>query len=165
MNHTRNRPLLSLATALLVAAPALAQDDSDVLSLVCTGSGTKKDTQTTYVNQYNRKTDEREYATANTTVQRPFSGTLYIELYGPLGRVKIPQAMVPPINSGSDGWFEIQKLEITDREISGRIKINGMNKPDMRIDRTTGGIELHSGFGQFSGQCEKYDKSAEARRF
>lgn len=143
----------------------LAQDETGNLSLVCPGSGTKTENQTTYVNQYNRKTDEREFATANTTVRRPFNGTIYIDIYGPLGRIKLPKAMLPIIKSDNEGWFDINGLSISDRAIAGKIRINALNKPKLQIDRNTGSIDLSSGFGSFSGQCELWDKSASGRRF
>ena len=153
--------------AMQLSFPAFAQDDN--ISVVCSGSGSKRDTQTTVITQYNRRDDDerrrRESTIANYTTQKQFSGSAYVEIYGPIGRIKLPSGILPVLRGGDDGWFEINDLSVGSREITGRVRINALNKPRMRIDRNTGIITLDGGSNSFNGQCEPYSRDADQRRF
>ena len=69
-------------------------------------------------------------------------------------RLHLPSALVTAVNSGGqDGWWPVSDLRVTDDAISGRLRINIVNKPSFRIDRVNGDIEL-GGLMPFRGQCE-----------
>ena len=135
------------------------------LTLLCTGTGSKMKSQTTFVNTYNRDKKKFDYGTARTMGRQEFSGTAYVEISGNTARVKLPNNMVPPLNSGNNGWFNVHGFFANDREFTGELKINGLNKPDLRIDRNTGLMTLEGGLSEFSGQCEPYDGSPASRKF
>ena len=153
-----------LVSGILMPAGLPAQG-SDSLTLLCTGTGSKMKTQTTFVNTYNRDKKKFDYATARTTGRKEFSGSAYVEISGATARIKLPNAMVPPLNSANNGWFAINGFFANDREFTGEIKINGLNKPDMRIDRNSGLITIEGGLSDFSGSCDLYDGSGDNRRF
>lgn len=77
----------------------------------------------------------------------------------------MPQALVPPINSGGvDGWWNFTELRVAEDEIVGRFRLNPLNKPRVRIDRTTGDIDLKGSFQlSFRGSCSPVDP--QERRF
>ncbi len=69
-------------------------------------------------------------------------------------RVHLPPALVTAVHSGdADGWWPVTDLRVGEDAISGRLRINVVNKPSFRIDRVNGDIEL-SGLMPFRGQCE-----------
>jgi hypothetical protein len=70
---------------------------------------------------------------------------------------------LPLIRGDDDGWFEIHKLSVDEREISGQVRINALNKAKVHIDRTTGMIDIGNSHGSFSGECDVQDVSR--RRF
>jgi len=74
--------------------------------------------------------------------------------------------MTPTINNGSDGgWWNFDRLEVTENEISGRFNLNVFNKPRVRIDRRTGVIEVDGNFNYyFLGECQR-DETPVERRF
>ncbi|KTE19983.1 hypothetical protein ATE67_11280 [Sphingopyxis sp. H050] len=81
------------------------------------------------------------------------------------GRIRLPKALVPPINAGGDDqhWWQLTDLVTTSDQIEAKYKLNGLNHPKLRIDRTTGEIVI-KGFGQdFHGRCDPVDPGQ--RRF
>ena len=69
-------------------------------------------------------------------------------------RIHLPKSLVTTVNSGGDeGWWPVTDLKVTDDAISGRFRINIVNKPNFRIDRINGDIDME-GFQPFRGQCE-----------
>ena len=72
--------------------------------------------------------------------------------------IQLPNILLPPVKKKKPGnKYDLYNLEITDKEISGKFKINIINKPSMTIDRYTG-VMTKKGFGStFDGQCEKVD--------
>jgi hypothetical protein len=76
----------------------------------------------------------------------------------------MPKTILPPINGGGkDGWWELSELSVSADTITARFRLNPLNKPTIRIDRSTGDIDL-SGLGMgFRGVCERQDRTE--RRF
>ena len=69
-------------------------------------------------------------------------------------RLHLPSALVTAVHGGdADGWWPVSDLRVEEDAISGRIRINLVNKPSFRIDRVNGDIELN-GLMPFRGQCE-----------
>ena len=78
-------------------------------------------------------------------------------------RLHLPSALVTAVHSGdADGWWPVSDLRVTDDAISGRLRLNIVNKPSFRIDRFNGDIELN-GLMPFRGQCES--TAGEVRKF
>lgn len=129
---------------LALASPAQAAD----LSLVCSGSGTKRTVTHSFDNQ----------AVAATSSN--FNDQIRVEIGRGVGRIRIPPGMLPEIRSGgSDGWWALQDVSETRSEIAARVRFNMFNKPSIKIDRITGHILISNGSSSFSGQCEAFDAS------
>lgn len=148
-----------------------AQNDkasnSTNIHLICTGSGSAAETETTYMNE-RTKTDtgkEKSFGTVQQNVTKSFNGTAYIDIIPPFARIRPPNAMVPTLSSGDEGWFEIKKLEITETEITGVIRFNILNKPKIRIDRLSGNVEISGPYSEFSGQAKAYDPEKAEKLF
>lgn len=76
------------------------------------------------------------------------------EIRDGVARLHLPSALVTAVHSGDeDGWWPVSDLHVGEEAISGRIRINIVNKPGFRIDRLNGDIELN-GLMPFRGQCE-----------
>ena len=157
---------ISLATfSLMGLAPAAGHAESSgelKLDLTCPGSGNVAQSQTAYTNVYDPKTKSYKQATTTTAGKKPFSGTVQVELSGAFARVKLPKDMVPLIGGGN-GWYTVSELFENDREITGILEINMFNKPNLRIDRSSGAITLSGGLSDFSGRCDAYDRNAPKR--
>jgi hypothetical protein len=53
-------------------------------------------------------------------------------------------------------------LAIGPDEITGKVMINFIQHPNIRIDRRSGSVALDGKVGSFAGQCEKYDPAQRA---
>lgn len=156
------------AFALLVAgATAHAQETAEKpgldLFLRCDGTATHVASETTYANAYN---NSGQSASGNATSYRKerFSERILLDLNADGGRVRVPKAMVPPLNSGGkDGWWTLSDVTASADNITAHFRLNPINKPTIRIDRSTGDIDM-SGFGMaFRGTCERQER--QDRRF
>ncbi len=152
-----------IALGVFATAGTAAQDEPKEINLVFNGNGSVLATQTTLVSNYDFKTRSRGIGTAQTTGRRPFSGSGYVEISGRSARIKLPNAMMPLLRGDNDGWFTIDDFFMNDREITGSVRINALNKPKLRIDRGSGSITLSGGMSDFSGQCDLIDSGAKRR--
>lgn len=144
----------------LIASPAFADD----LLLACSGSGDRTTASSSFGSVTSQYGDT--YSGQSTQLRREtISERVMVEITGDSARIFVPASLLPPVRGRSDaGWRPMDRLEITDRSITGRFDLNIFNKPSVEIDRTTGTIEI-DGFGDtsFSGVCERVE--AEQRRF
>jgi len=149
---------VSLMLGLCCASPLRADDNYVTLNLTCYGSGVATRTESTNISRYDPKT--KKYATTNAqyTSKEPFEGTAVIEISGDTGRIKVPEPLVPSLNTRSDGWFAIRELVVTSDFITGKVKLNFLNNKHLRIDRRSGLLTLDGSSGNFSGQCEAVDR-------
>lgn len=137
--------------------------DSNSLVLVCYGGGSKP-TVTPSQYQWNPWTHKWEWGTPQSSTQG-FSSDVQIELYGDHGRIHLGKSLVPPINSGgSNGWWDLENLAVTQDKISATYRLNGMNKPRINVDRRSGRIEI-KGMTTFSGHCDIGDWGKNQHRF
>ncbi len=146
----------------MIATAAIAADsraDGVDLLLRCDGTATHTATDTTYANASNNSGDT---ASANVTSYRKehFSERVLLDLKPDGGRVRVPRSMVPPLNSGGkEGWWALSEVNTSESSITARFRLNPINKPTIRIDRSTGDIDM-SGFGMtFRGTCEPQDRT------
>lgn len=144
-----------LAAAIVAAAsPAYAVD----LSLACDGRASVSGAETASA----QTTDSNGYTSTSTVnVPTTYSAAerLRVEFKGDTGRILIPRMILPALRTGGmgDGWWELREVEIGESTISSRFVLNFLNKPKVKIDRTTGDIDI-SGMGiAFRGVCEKID--------
>ena len=158
------------ALALLVAAQSPEEyDDRGYyggidLHLVCYGEGARPQAQTVPTLHWNRR--HKEFGTDYATVmsRKEFDAMVQIDIHGDSGHIYLPKKLVPPIHTASDnGWWEITELQVGPREIRGRYRLNGLNKPKIRIDRMTGHASIEGQSG-FSGTCTE-DHGGTSRRF
>jgi hypothetical protein len=163
--HTINSKLaaFAIATNILLCPTLLRADRNLTLNLICRGSGIATKSESANINTYDPKTKKYITSTAQSSSKEPFSGIAVVEISGHMGRIKLPQAMVPPLNTQDDGWFKIKELLVSDDEIAGSIKVNFLNNKSMRIDRHSGLMTIEGGGSNFSGQCEAVDHNAPTR--
>ncbi|AOS43647.1 hypothetical protein Verru16b_00699 [Lacunisphaera limnophila] len=167
MNASSLPRFLVLVFALLAcfSLPLRAEEEAFKLSLTFTGSGTVVSNQTHLENRYNFRTKKNESAIVTDSGRKSFNGSGLIEIIGSNARIKLPSALVPLLNSGNGGWFVVNDLWVNDDEITGIVRINGLNRPKLRIDRNSGTIAISGGFGEFNGQCDVVRPGAPVRKF
>ena len=127
--------------------------DSD-FDLVCYGVGEKLESHTDY--DWDRKHHEYKDHTSLGTAQ--VSGGAQVEIHDGEGRIHLPKSLLPPLTTGSSGggWFPIRDLVVTPDRIQGSIKLNGLNKPGLTIDRRSGRLKL-DGLESFEGSCNLFN--------
>ncbi len=126
------------------------------VDLVCIGSGSGPAAQSNsgYRYNYEHRKFEPEYGT--TLGREGFSSDLEVEIADGLGRIRPVGKLVSPIHSGSaDGWWPIEGLIVTPDRITGRYRMNGMNKPRIDYDRRTRVIHIDAAT-EFTGRCEEH---------
>lgn len=151
MNHKS----LSLLTLVLLGSTCHAEDS---LFLHCKGSGSVVRSQMATVTTNNK---ERNNATYQTTERQPFTSTADFRMGSGFARLHPPREIIPFLaGNKADSWFDVQNLNMTDREISGKIHFNMLNNPTITINRMTGEMSI-SGLGSnFSGDCEAVNPDA-----
>ena len=154
-------PRLKLVMTAVVCACLGTAHAEGVTTLVCNGSGSVSDTQTTQAQEYSYKSHSYEKSvTGTTSVRKPFSGIANVEISGSSVRLKLPHDLVPRLSDGRDAWYVLNNPFVGDREITGAIRFNTFNKPKVRINRMTGQITVVSGFAEFNGNCSVADSHA-----
>uniref|UniRef100_B0T389 Secreted protein n=1 Tax=Caulobacter sp. (strain K31) TaxID=366602 RepID=B0T389_CAUSK len=151
-------------TIVFVSVAAHAASDTDTspsldLLLRCDGVATHTATDTATINTSN---DDGDTASANATTYRKerFSERVLLDLKDNGSRIRVPKSLVPPLNSGGkDGWWSLSAVNASAESITARFRLNPINKPTIRIDRSTGDIDM-SGFGMtFRGTCDRQDRA------
>lgn len=162
-NERMSLPCKSLLAAVTLVWPTAG--DARALHLVCFGAGSSDRTSITtgnlYDNQGNSVTGQVFTEQAVT-----FRDQVILEIQDDdSGRIRMPPAMLPPIRGGTDGWFDLKKVKITDSEITGVVQVNFINSPKLRLDRVQGSISINGKAGDYSGTCQPYDPSTAVRKF
>jgi len=158
------RRLMTMFLAAGMLTPALAQDASPPTSthLICVGAGTA-----------NKLASASVYGSAgwaNVLVSREsgFDDQVNVDLYWDRpseSRIRLPRKMLPALRGGKDGWFELGKLERSDKEITAKAQVNFVNSPNVRIDRLTGAIAINGKAGDYSGVCQPYNPETATAKF
>jgi hypothetical protein len=154
-----------LLAGLLGAAAVDQLPDPAAINLVCVGAGQEPSNEWTSRlewDKYDHRYRVREGLESST---RSFDTAVTIQLAAGDGRIRLPKKLLPPINSGGDDqhWWQLVNLVVTPDQITASYRLNGLNHPKVRIDRTTGMISI-KGFEQdFTGRCDKIDPGV--RRF
>ena len=102
-------------------------------------------------------------STITTQRQQGFADQVDVRLFSGDDRIRMPRTMLPPIRGGSDGWFKLKNVKVTDRAITASAAVNFINSPKVHIDRLTGTIAINGKAGSYSGQCEAVDPNAQRR--
>jgi hypothetical protein len=150
-----------LVVSLVWSSPALADD----LALICEGVGTYPSSQSGMTTAVNPNTGDVVTGVRTTNGQAATNGTVRFRLEGDTALINTPIIMDPPINrSPVDGWREVECLNVSETEITGRFVLNRLNRPRVRIDRYTGAITIEGRFRySFQGDCEA--ETLQERRF
>lgn len=152
---------VACALSVMVAAPALAQSEpaDDAINLICLGQGEKLGSG--YVNTLEWDRYDHKYRTRSgvQTEMQSFSSAVTLQIYGDDGRIRLPEKLIQPLNSGGDHqhWWQLDDLIVGADEIRASYRLNGLNKPKLRIDRKTGEISIKGTGQDFSGTCDKVD--------
>lgn len=142
-----------------------AYRDAGSLVLVCYGGGSRPSVTTRPDYQWNSHKDRWEWRDRVESTTEGFNSDVQIELYGGQGRIQLGPKLVPPIHSGDDhGWWELDNVVVTADTITASYRLNGLNKPKLKIDRRSGLINI-KGMTDFSGRCDAGDWGAGQRRF
>lgn len=136
------------------------------LGLVCFGDGQRPALATTYGWSWNSRRDRYDFGNRSELTSQQFDASVTIQLWAGGGRVRLPKKLVPPINSrGSDGWWDLYDVSVQPDTIHARYRLNGLNKPEMTIDRRSGQITIQGlSSYQFRGGCDVID-GRDHRRF
>lgn len=166
-------PWAVLSAAVLLSISEVAAQDRDDdrgyyggmdLHLICYGEGAKPSVQTVPTFHWSRRHHELETDYANIMTRREFDSMVQIDIHGDEGHIWLPKKLLPPIRSGGeDGWWELHDLQVGYSEIHAKYRLNGLNKPKVKIDRQTGHISV-DGIEDFRGTCEEHH-AGEQRRF
>lgn len=157
-----NRRLLSALFLAVMGVPSstYAQApaaDPAVINLICTGASFKDETVGSALDLMagNGRTERVE--TANS---------ISFAITGNAGTARLPRNMLSGYREANkDGSFNLVKVEVAENEITGQVRIHGMNKPRFRLDRLTGTVTIDGVLGDFSGRCEPYDPATVQRKF
>ena len=134
------------------------------MHLICYGEGAKPNFQTVPTFHWSRRHHELETNYATIMSRREFDGMVQIDIHGDEGHIWLPKKLIPPMHSGGqDGWWELYNLEVGYSEIHAKYRLNGLNKPKIKINRQTGHISIN-GIEDFRGTCEEHH-AGEKRRF
>lgn len=172
-NAIRRIAVCTLLPAILIpCAPTVAAQDRDRddgyyggvdMHLVCYGEGAKQQAETVPTLHWSRRHHELETDYATIMARREFESMVQIDIHGDDGHIWLPKKLVPPIHSGGeDGWWELDDLQVGYAEITARYRLNGLNKPKVKINRQTGHISV-DGMEDFRGTCEEHSADDERR--
>lgn len=140
------------------ATAAYAQSTT---ALLCQGSGSVLESRVSNGTEYDNQTHSYNKSTnSSTTGRRPFNGAVNVEIAGNSVRMRLPHEIMPGLNSAHDGWFTLNDVFAGEKEITGTLKLNAVNRAKVRIDRLTGQLTLASGFEDFDGTCNKIDPNS-----
>lgn len=158
------RKLAIVIAVLLLPQAAGAQEAGNRLNLVCSGGGAANKADVATANGWDSYGGS---ATATVVGRRSvgFDDQLQLWIEGDEGMARMPRAMLPPIHGGSDGWFKIKSIKVSENEITGSISVNPLNHPKLELDRLTGTVTLSGKAGEFNGHCAKFDPSNVQRAF
>lgn len=127
------------------------------LTLICYGEGRKPGQNYRSGYEWNPRRGRYEYRGFIENGQQRFDSEVQIEIRGRRGYIHLAGKLVPPINSrGQNGWWELQNLNVTRDMITANYRLNGINKPKVKINRRSGRIAI-DGIEKFRGDCDLGD--------
>lgn len=139
--------------------------DPKSLVLICYGGGNRPTVTTQPTYNWSHSEHRWKWGNELASGSEAFSSDIQIELYGDQGRIRLGPKLVPPIHSGgNDGWWDLENLVVGGDQITASYRLNGLNKPKLRIDRRSGLITV-KGMTDFSGRCDIGNWGNGQRRF
>jgi len=120
---------------------------SSNLYLVCNGMGSKSKTMS-----QSGSTNELSYTEETNSIVN-FS-------IGNKGNwIQMPMHLLPPKRiKKANNKYEIYDLIISEGSITGKFKLNFINKPSITIDRYSGVLSFKGKGVSFTGECKKIDR-------
>ena len=127
------------------------------LTLICFGAGSGPAAQSYSGYSYNERSRRFEPQYGTTLGRGGFASDVPGEIWRGRGRIHLTGKLVSPIHSGGqDGWWPIDELVVTPDRITGRYRMNGLNKPRLDIDRRSRVIRINAATS-YTGRCDVGD--------
>ncbi|WP_334911604.1 hypothetical protein [Nostoc sp.] len=138
---------------------------SQSLTLICYGEGRKPGLTNSYGYEWNERRHRYESRNRIESTTDDFDSDVQVEIRGTQGKIHLTGKLIAPINSGGDnGWWTLDDLEVAPDRITGKYRMNGLNKPHVNIDRRSGRIAI-DGIEKFRGNCDSGDWGGSRNRF
>jgi hypothetical protein len=135
------------------------------LTLICYGEGRKPSVATRYGYEWDNRRHRYELSNRIESTTSDFDSEVQVEIRDTLGKIHLGGRLIAPINSGGDnGWWTLENLQVSPDRITGRYRMNGLNKPRVNIDRRSGRIAI-DGIEKFRGECNSGDWGGSRTRF
>ncbi len=126
----------------------------DHISLVCYGEQEKLESRPRSGYEWDRDNRKVVPRSGYELTTKTYDTAVVVRIDGDRGWIRLAKDMVPVLHSDSaNGWYDIAKLSVSPDTIRGEFRLNGLNRPKLTIDRTTGRITLE-GLTDFRGSCE-----------
>lgn len=157
---------LSASLLLLAIQPASAADpDGSAINLVCIGQGETLGSSPQSTLEWDKYDHKYRVKQGYEMSMKGFDSAVTLQIGGDDGRIRLPEKLIPPIHSGGDHqhWWQLNDIIVGANEIRASYRLNGLNTPKVRIDRTTGVITIKGTGQDFTGRCDKIDPGE--RRF
>jgi hypothetical protein len=137
--------------------PDYGRPGTQALTLICYGSGSGPAAETYSGYRYNGRSKRFEPEFGTALGREGFSSDVQVEIFDGRGRIHLGGKLVSPIHSGgSDGWWPLEEVMVTPDRITGRYRLNGLNKPRVEIERRTRIIRIKAATA-FTGRCDVGD--------
>ncbi|MBD2770759.1 hypothetical protein [Iningainema tapete] len=135
------------------------------LTLICYGEGRKPSIESRNGYEWNERRHRYVLRNRIESSKEDFDSQVQVEIRDMQGRIHLTGKLIAPINSGgSNGWWTLDDLKVTPERITGRYRMNGLNKPRVTIDRRSGQIAI-DGIERFRGTCDSGDWGSSRNRF
>ncbi|MEH2247628.1 MAG: hypothetical protein V7K85_34380 [Nostoc sp.] len=135
------------------------------LTLICYGEGRKPGLTNGYEYEWNERRHRYESRNRIESTTDDFDSDVQVEIRGTEGKIHLTGKLIAPINSrGDNGWWKLDDLQVEPDRITGKYRMNGLNKPRVNIDRRSGRIAI-DGIEKFRGNCDSGDWSGSRNRF
>jgi len=135
------------------------------LTLICYGEGRKPSITNSYGYEWNNRRHRYESSNRIESTTTNFDSEVQVEIRGTEGKIHLGGRLIPPIHSGGDnGWWTLENLQVSRDKITGKYRLNGLNKPRVNIDRRSGRIAI-DGIEKFRGDCNSGDWGSSRTRF
>ncbi|MFL9457720.1 MULTISPECIES: hypothetical protein [Nostocales] len=135
------------------------------LTLICYGEGRKPTVANRYGYEWNDRRHRYEASNRVELTTGDFDSEVQVEIRGSQGKIHLTGKLIPPIHSGGDnGWWPLYDLQVSPDRITGKYRMNELNKPRVNIDRRSGRIAI-DGIEKFRGECNSGDWGGSRTRF
>ena len=82
------------------------------------------------------------------------------------GRIRIPNVLIPPVNSGGRrGWWNLYNVRFGRDNITAQYRLNELLQPIVEINRASGQIKIDSLTKKYRGECDVGDSGTGFNRF